>query len=111
MDTPRRKAQFTSPKANQAHLQLFFNPMSRWAIAPVFQLHDIRREPGLSPFGYPLVSLEDMIPMRLSRFDRQNGVQGYGSSKALDCTKPGFLQQSSVFGQRSLSAFRADNHV
>jgi hypothetical protein len=63
MNTPRRKAQFKSPKAN------------------------------------------------LSRFDRQNGVQGYGCSKALDRTKPGFLQQRSVFGQRSLSAFRADNHV
>ncbi|MCY2981712.1 MAG: hypothetical protein NTU79_23880 [Planctomycetota bacterium] len=42
-----------------AHSQLFFNPMSRWALAPVFQLLDIRREPGLSPFGTQLVSLED----------------------------------------------------
>jgi hypothetical protein len=36
-----------------------FMPISRWAITPVFQLLDIRREPGLSPFGYPFVSLED----------------------------------------------------
>jgi len=42
-----------------AHTQLFFNPISRWALAPVFQLLDIRREPGLSPFGYQFVSLED----------------------------------------------------
>jgi hypothetical protein len=55
----------------------------------------------------------DQISPRVepSRFDRQYGVQGYGSSKALDRTKPGFLQQRSIFGQRSLSAFRADNHV
>jgi hypothetical protein len=33
--------------------------MSRWAIAPVFQLLDIRREPGLSPFGTQFISLED----------------------------------------------------
>jgi hypothetical protein len=33
--------------------------MSRWAIAPVFQLLDIRREPGLSPVGYQFVSRED----------------------------------------------------
>ena len=38
---------------------MFFNPISRWEIAPVFQLLDIRREPGLSPFGYPFVSRED----------------------------------------------------
>jgi hypothetical protein len=31
----------------EAHLCEFFNPISRWAIAPVFQLLDIRREPGL----------------------------------------------------------------
>jgi hypothetical protein len=42
-----------------AHSQLFFNPMSRWALAPVFQLLDIRREPGLLPFGTQFVSLED----------------------------------------------------
>jgi hypothetical protein len=41
-----------------AHPQLFFNPMSRWALAPVFQLLDIRREPGLLPFGTQFVSLE-----------------------------------------------------
>jgi hypothetical protein len=38
---------------------MFFIRISRWAIAPVFQLLDIRREPGLSPFGYQFVSLED----------------------------------------------------
>ena len=38
---------------------MFFNPISRWAIAPVFQLLDIRREPGLSPFGTQFVSIED----------------------------------------------------
>ena len=27
---------------------MFFIPISRWAIAPVFQLLDSRREPGLS---------------------------------------------------------------
>ena len=27
---------------------MFFIPISRWAIAPVFRLLDIRREPGLS---------------------------------------------------------------
>ena len=32
---------------------------SRWAIAPVFELIDIRREPGLSPFATQFVSLED----------------------------------------------------
>jgi hypothetical protein len=42
-----------------AHPQLFLNPMSRWALAPVFQLLDIRREPGLLPFGTQFVSLED----------------------------------------------------
>jgi hypothetical protein len=47
---------------------MFFNPSSRWAIAPVFQLLDIRREPGLSPFGYQFVSLEDIIPMCLAMF-------------------------------------------
>jgi len=36
-----------------------FHAISRWALAPVFQLLDIRREPGLSPFGYQFVSLED----------------------------------------------------
>ena len=30
---------------------LFFNPISRWALAPVLQLLAIRREPGLAPFG------------------------------------------------------------
>jgi hypothetical protein len=38
---------------------MFFIPISRWAIAPVFKLLDIRREPGLSPFGYQFVSLKD----------------------------------------------------
>jgi len=38
---------------------MFFIPISRWAIAPVLQLLDIRREPGLSPFGFQFVSLED----------------------------------------------------
>ena len=38
---------------------MFFNPISRWAIAPVFQLLDIRREPGLSPNGTQFVSIED----------------------------------------------------
>jgi hypothetical protein len=36
---------------------MFFIPISRWAIAPVFQLLDVRREPGLSPVGYQFVSL------------------------------------------------------
>ena len=40
-------------------------PISRWALAPVFQLLDIRREPGLSPFGYQFVSIEDIIQMCL----------------------------------------------
>ncbi|MCY2977130.1 MAG: hypothetical protein NTU79_00460 [Planctomycetota bacterium] len=43
---------------------MFFIPISRWALAPVFQLLDMRREPGLLPFGYQFVSLED-IPMCL----------------------------------------------
>ncbi len=30
----------------------FFIPISRWAIATVVQLLDIRREPGPSPVGY-----------------------------------------------------------
>jgi len=38
---------------------MFFIPISRWAIAPVFPLLDNRREPGLSPVGYQFVSLED----------------------------------------------------
>jgi len=46
---------------------MLFNPISRWAIAPVFQLLDIRREPGLSPNGYPFVSLKDILPMCLLR--------------------------------------------
>ena len=41
--------------------------ISRWAPAPVFQLIDIRREPGLSPFGYQFVSLEDLY--RCAYFD------------------------------------------
>jgi hypothetical protein len=44
-----------------------FPIISRWAIALVFQLLDIRREPGLSPFGYQFVSLNDIMPMCLLR--------------------------------------------
>ncbi len=58
--------------------------MSRWAIAPVFQLFDIRREPGLSPVGYQFVSREDSYDVLSSdvsvffrvsaiRFFRYNG--------------------------------------
>jgi len=53
-----------------AHPQLFFIPTSRWAIAPVFQLLDICREPGLSPVGYPFVSLEDAYRCAYAAFAR-----------------------------------------
>ena len=36
--------------------------MSRWVLAPVFQLLGIRREPGLAPFGTQFVSREDSYP-------------------------------------------------
>ncbi len=60
--------------AAYAHPQLFFNPISRWAIAPVFQLLDIRREPGLSPNGCQFVSLEDSTRRAYPAYGERRGV-------------------------------------
>jgi len=50
----RKLGQSASSIPGSAHPPMFFNPISRWALAalaPVFQLLDIRREPGLAPNG------------------------------------------------------------
>ncbi len=49
----------TSPQAenchrirdSNAHRKVYYRSISRWVLASVFQLLDIRREPGLAPIG------------------------------------------------------------
>ena len=51
---------------------MFFNPTRRLAIAPVFQLLAIRREPGLSPVG-SVCFTRRLIPFCLEHLFRAEG--------------------------------------
>jgi hypothetical protein len=52
----------------EEHPQLFFNPISRRAIAPVFQLLGIRREPELSPSAISLFHLKTQTDVLANAF-------------------------------------------